>query len=186
MCFENCLKGRTGKCCFGCSTRVGIHLIAALTLAEVFLIAWIFCGELTGGILNLKVIMWLAITLSRTFAYFAMCCDSISKRKVFMITLIFSTIVELILFTIMNFGLFDGSNTEKVFTVLTAWGLGTWVQILLMEFLSFTHLIMFTYFISIAFEYYTFARDDPSMIDREHEAMAADAKKAAAERKRAE
>ena len=70
--------------------------------------------------------------------------------------------------------------------MLTAWGLGTWVQIVLMEFLSLLHLLMFTYFISISFEYYTFARDDPQMIDREHNALAADAKKAAAERKKAE
>ena len=110
MCFESCLKGRTGKCCFGCTTRVGIHLIAMLTLAEVALIAWIFGGELSSGLFNLKVFMWLTITLSRTFAYFAMCCDSISKRRVFMYTMVLTTIIEAILFTIMNIGLFDGTS----------------------------------------------------------------------------
>ena len=125
MCFESCLKGRVGKCCFGCSTRLGIHLIAMLTIAEVALISWIFGGELSSGIFNLKVSMWLGIVLCRTFAYLSMCCDSIRKRKAFMLTLVATTLVEAILFTIMNIGLFDGTAQEKVFNVMAAWGLGT-------------------------------------------------------------
>ena len=166
MCLESCLKGRAGKCCFGCSTRLGIHLIALLTVAEVMLIAWIFFGELGDGIFNLKVGMWLAIVLSRTLAYFAMCCDNISKRQAFMVTLAATTMIEAILFTIMNIGLFDGTSQEKVFIVLKAWGLGTWVQIFVIELLSVIHLAMFVYFCAVSFEYYTFARDDPAMIDR--------------------
>ena len=45
---------------------------------------------------------------------------------------------------------------------------------------------MFIYFGAVAFEYYTFARDDPAMIDREHANQASSEKKAAADRKRAE
>ena len=186
MCFESCLKGRTGICCFGCSTSLGMHLIALLTFAEVALIGSIFCSELASGIFNLKVFTWLAISLFRTLSYFAMCCDSIARRKMHMWVVLVTTMIEAALFTIMNMGLFDGSNTEKAFMVLEAWGLGTSMQIIVIEVVSFIHLCMFVYFCAVTFEYYTFARDDPTMIDREHKNQAAADKASAAARKRAE
>ena len=186
MCFESCLKGRAGICCLGCSTRLGIHLVALLTLAEVGIISWLFKHELGDGIFNLKVFAWLAIVVARALAYFSMCCDSISRRKLFFYVLLATTMLEVVMFTVLNIGLFDGTSQEMAFRVIAAWGLGSGLQIALIEVLSLVHLCMFAYFCAISFEYYTFARDDPAMIDREHAAAAASEKKAAAERRRAE
>lgn len=184
MCLENCLKGRNGKCCFGCSTRLGIHLIALFTLAEVFIIGWIFFGEVGDGIFNLKVFTWLMIVVSRTFTYLATCCDSISKRWAFFVMMILTTIVELVLFTLMNIWIFSGTIEDSLFSVLAAWGWSSWVQIFATEVVTGVHLCLFIYFCAVVFEYYTFARDDPKMIDAEHAFQASAEKKAAAERKR--
>eukprot|EP00353_Schmidingerella_taraikaensis_P002625 CAMPEP_0185581090 /NCGR_PEP_ID=MMETSP0434-20130131/18096_1 /TAXON_ID=626734 ORGANISM="Favella taraikaensis, Strain Fe Narragansett Bay" /NCGR_SAMPLE_ID=MMETSP0434 /ASSEMBLY_ACC=CAM_ASM_000379 /LENGTH=103 /DNA_ID=CAMNT_0028199541 /DNA_START=304 /DNA_END=615 /DNA_ORIENTATION=+ len=84
----------------------------------------------------------------------------------------------------MNVGLFDGTSQEMAFSALKAWGLGEGFRIFLIECLSGVHLFMFIYFCAVAFEYYTFARDDPAMIDREHKNAAASEKAAAAARRR--
>ena len=70
------------------------------------------------------------------------------------------------------------------FSVLESWGLGNTMQIIMIEVFSFVHLCLFTYFCAVVFEFYTFARDDPSMIDKEHREQAAAEKSAAAERHR--
>lgn len=168
MCFESCLKGRTGICCFGCSTRVGIHLIALLNIAELVFIGALFGTEISNGLFNLKIFAWLVISLLRVLTYFAMCCDSISKRKTHMWGMLLTTLLEATLFTIMNIGIFSKSETEVAFSVLETWGLGNTMQIIVIEVVSFIHLILFTYFTAVCFEYYTFARDDPKMIDMEH------------------
>ena len=165
MCFDRCLKGRAGKCCFGCSTRLGIHLIALMSLGEVALITYLFFHELGEGLFNLKVFTWLAITVFRVLAYFpTICYDSISKRKWFMWVLVFTTMVEIIMFTIMNVNLFDGDDTEKIFRVAVLWGLGNGITIALTEVVTLVHLVLFCYFCAIAYESYTMALDDPSMI----------------------
>ena len=134
----------------------------------------------------MKVFTWLAIVVARTLAYLSMCCDSISKRAAFLWTLVATTVAEAAMFTVMNLSLFDGSNTEVVLRLAADWGMGSGMQIFFFEALSVVHLALFVYFCTIAFEYYTMARDDPAMIDAEHAQQAAKEKKAAAERKRAE
>ncbi len=59
------------------------------------------------------------------------------------------------------------------------------MQVLVIELLSFVHMITFGYFCAISYEYYAYARDDPAMIDEEHNLQAAREKKAAADRKKA-
>ena len=185
MCLDSCLKGREGKCCFNCSTRMGIHLIAILTLAEMAVVSWIFKSEMNHGLFNIKVFTWLFITVVRSFTYFAMCLDSISKRKAFMYTLMVTTLIELSMFVIMNFGLLDESKESIAFSAVASWGLGTAMQVLFVEALSLVHIVMFCYFCAIAYEYYAYARDDPAMIDAEHNRQATQEKKAALDRKKA-
>ena len=186
MCFDSCLRGRHGICCFGCSTKLGIHLTALLTLFEFFLIASLFASDLKDGIFNLKIFTWLFLVILRQMAYLSMCCDGIRKRKVFLYTMIFTTCLEAAMFVILNIGLFDGTNDEKIFRVIEAWGLGTWVQILLIEVLSAIHLGLFIYLCAISYEYYCMACDDPGMIQAEHDRLASEEKAAAGERKRKE
>ena len=124
MCFDKCLKGREGKCCFGCSTRFGISLISIMALAEVGLIGYLFFNQLGDGIFNLKVFTWLFISFMRVLAYFSMCFDGISKRKCYLWTLIFTTAIEVVMFTILNIGLFDGEHSEVVFKLVATWGMG--------------------------------------------------------------
>ena len=176
MCFDNCLKGRHGVCFFGCSTKFGIHLIALLSLIEVGLILYIFIKELLDGIFNLKTGTWLFIVVVRVMTYLSLCCDGIRKRRFFMQVLVATTVLEAIMFTIMNFGLLDGTSQEIIFKIVSGWGMGNAVQILLLELLSVTHLALFSYFCSIAYEYYTMAADDPEMIDAEHRQMAEEEK----------
>ena len=186
MCFDKCLKGRENICCCGCSTRLGINLIAILTLAETGLVTYLFAGQLSDGIFNLKVFSWLFISLFRTCAYFQMCFDTISKRRCYLWSLIGTTIIELAMFTIMNVKLFDKSNEDLLFeATLAAWGLSSSMQIAIIEILSIIHLIMFIYFCSVSYEWWSVSRDDPAMIDAEHKAQAAADKKAAADRKKA-
>ena len=161
-------------------------MIALLTLAEIGIVSWLFKSEMSVGVFNVKVFVWLLISVMRTLAYLAMCFDSISRRRLFMYTLIITTFVEVVLFVMMNIDLFNTTATEKVLSVVMSWGLGTAVATVLIEVVTLIHLIMFVYFCAVAFEYYTYARDDPNMIDAEHAALAAAEKKAAAERKRAE
>ena len=185
MCFDRCLKGRAGKCCYGCSTGVGIHLIALLSLGEVALVTYLFFHELGEGIFNMKVMTWLAITLFRVGAYFPTCfADSISKRKCFMWVMVITTLVEICMFTIMNVNLFDGEDTEKVFRLAVTWGLSEGFTVALTEVVTLAHLILFCYFSAIAYESYTMAADDPKMIEAEHNKLAEIEKAAAAERKR--
>ena len=161
MCFDSCLRGRQGQCCFGCSTRLGINLTAVLTLLETTLIGYIFLNEMSDGIFNLKVFSWLFLVVFRLIAYFVMCCDSISNRKFFMYSLVGTTFLEGIMFTILNIGLFDGTDEEIAFRALKAWGLTEWVQIFFVEVFSLIHLILFCYLCAVAYEYYAMARDDP-------------------------
>ena len=176
MCFDSCLKGRYGVCCFGCSTKLGIHLIALLSLLEVGVILYIFIKELLDGIFNLKSCTWLFIVFMRVVAYLSMCQDGISKRRHFMWVLVSTTVLEAIMFTIMNFGLLDGTSQMIIFKLVSSWGMGNALQILLLELFSVVHLGMFCYFCSVAYEYYTMAADDPSMIDAEHRRMAEEEK----------
>ena len=186
MCFDSCLRGRRGQCCFGCSTKLGIHLTAGLTLAEIILISSIFGSEIKDGLFNLKVFTWLFIVILRFLSYLSMCCDGIRKRKAFMWTMVVTTLVELVMFTILNIGLFDGSNEEKIFKIISIWGLGEEMQIALIEVLSIVHLGLFIYLCAVAYEYYCMACDDPAMIQREHDQQAEQEKTAAADRKRLE
>ena len=175
-------KGREGICCFGCSTKLGIHLITMLVAAEICILAYLFKYEIAEGIFNLKVFTWLALSVARLVSYFTMCCDSISKRLCFFWVLVGTTVLEACMFTIMNVGLFDESSTEVVLKIAESWGMGSGLQIALVEILSLSHLVMFCYFSAIAHEYYTMGRDDPAMIDAEHKRLAAEEKKAAADR----
>ena len=124
MCFDKCLKGRAGKCCLGCSTRLGIHLIGILSLIEVGLIGYFFFSEIGDGLFNLKVFTWLFLSAMRTVAYFSMCCDSISKRKCYVLTLLTTTMLELVMFTILNIHLFDGDSNEVALRLFSTWGMG--------------------------------------------------------------
>ena len=101
-----------------------------------------------------------------------------------MYTMIVTTCLEAAMFIILNINLFDGTTDEKIFRVAEAWGLGTWVQILLIEVLSAVHLGLFVYLCAISYEYYCMACDDPSMIQAEHDRLASEEKHAAGERKR--
>ena len=181
-----CFRERPGICCFGCSTSFGIHLIALLTLAEVALISYIFGKELKTGVFSLKIFTWLSIVVFRTLAYLQMCCDSINKRWIFLWSLVGTTAIEALLFVLLNVGLFDGTDTEVLLKFVAAWGMGTWVQIFFIELLSIVHLGLFCYFSYVAHEYYTMARDDPVMIDKEHREQAEAEKKTAIERKKAQ
>ena len=108
MCLDSCLKGRQGKCGFGCSTLLGIRLITFLSLTEMGLIGYIFFEQLSGGVLNFKVCTWLFLVLVRVVMYLSMCSDGISKRRNFMWALIGTTILEVVLFIIVNVELIDG------------------------------------------------------------------------------
>ena len=123
MCFDRCLKGRAGKCCFGCSTRLGIHLIGMLALSEFGLIGYLFYNELGEGLFNMMVFTWLFLSGMRAVAYISMCCDSISKRKCYVVTLFTTTLLELIIFTISNMFLFNGDSNELVLRIVTTWGI---------------------------------------------------------------
>ena len=186
MCMDSCLKGRQGICCFGCSTRLGINLIGMLSLAEVALIGYLFFNELSSGEFNLKVCAWFLMVTVRSLAYLADFCDSISRRRKFMYTLIVTTILEIVMFTILNVSLFTDSGKEVAFRIFAAWGMGQALQIAAIEILSIVHILMFAYFSAIAYEFYCMACDDPKMIDAEHKAQASKEKAAAAERKRRE
>ena len=161
MCLDSCLKGRHGFCCFGCSTKLGIHLIALLCLIELLLIACIFIKELSDGVFNLKVCTWLLIVVMRVLSYLSMCCDGISKRRGFMWVLVVTTILEAIMFTVMNVGLFNGTSQEAYFKLVASWGMGSTMQIFLFEIFSVVHLTMFSYFCAVAYEYYRIAADNP-------------------------
>ena len=90
------------------------------------------------------------------------------------------------MFTVLNIGLFDGTEEEVAFRALKAWGFAEWVQIFFVEVFSFIHLVLFCYLCAVAYEYYAMARDDPTMIDAEHKSQATAEKAAAAERKKKE
>mgnify|MGYP001162933185 CR=1 FL=1 len=115
MCFDSCLRGRHGICCFGCSTKLGIHLSALLIVGEIILIASLFADEMKSGILNLKMFTWLFIVSLRFISYLSMCFDGIKKRKAFLWTMILTTAVEAAMFTVLNIGLLDGTDQEKIF-----------------------------------------------------------------------
>ena len=44
-------------------------------------------------------------------------------------------------------------------------------------------MLAFTYFISVSYEYFELAKEDPNMIDREYERLASDAKAVVAKKK---
>ena len=117
MCFkrcDKCLKGRENKCCGCVSTKCGIHLISLLTMAELTFICYIFSNDLVdNGVFSIKLFSWLAITMFRTLIYISMfCCDSISKRRLYMWTLFTTTCAEIVMFTILQVGLFNETSTE--------------------------------------------------------------------------
>ena len=124
MCFDSCLKGRAGVSFFGCSTKFGINIVSLLSLIEVGIIGYLFINELGDGEFSLKVFTWLGLCFFRLIAFLSMCCDSISKRKYFMWTLLFTTALEIAMFTILNVSLFDGDSSEVAFTLIEAWGMG--------------------------------------------------------------
>ena len=159
-------------------------MTALLTLGEVALIGSMFISEIKDGILNLKVLTWLFLVTLRTVAYLSMCCDGIKKRRAFLYTMLFTTGLEVAMFVVLNIGLLDGTDQEKIFEIVAAWGLGTGMQIFIVEVLSAIHLGLFIYLCAIAYEYYCMACDDPEMIQSEHNRQADEEKKAAAERKR--
>ena len=128
---------------------------------EVGLIGYIFFDELAGGIFNFKTFTWLFIVFVRVMMYLSMCCDGIAKRRRFMWALIFTTIVEAVMFTIMNYNLLDGTSQELIFRVAANWGWSSAVKIFVIELVTVIHLAMFTYFSAIAYEYYSMAADDP-------------------------
>ena len=57
-------------------------------------------------------------------------------------------------------------------------------QILIVEFIALSHLVIFLYFSAVAYEHYQISRDNPGMIDAEHKRLANKEKLAAAERKK--
>ena len=60
----------------------------------------------------------------RLLSYVSTCCDSISKRRQFMYALMVTTILEIVMFTVMNVSLFDGTTETVIFDILLDWGLG--------------------------------------------------------------
>ena len=128
---------------------------------EVGLIGYIFFDELADGILNFKTFTWLFLVFVRLMMYMSMCCDGISKRRRFMWALIGTTILEAVMFTILNYGLIDGTSQELIFRVIANWGWSSAVQIFVIELVSVIHLAMFTYFCAVAYEFYSMAADDP-------------------------
>ena len=149
MCFGKCIRGREGQCCFGCSTRLGINLIGLICLFEVGLM-----GYLLAQGTNLQTIAWFAISFFRVLAYFAMCCDGISKRRWFMVTMILTTILEAVILTIFNVSIFGENRPEVIFQAANDLGWSTQAQIAIVEVASIANLALFGYFCAISYEYY--------------------------------
>ena len=182
MCFDSCLKGRHGKSFFGCTTKFGIHMVGLISLAEIVLISLILTSELKEGIVNLKVIIWLAMVVWRMLAYLTMCCDGIKQRKAFMWSMTLTTLLEVIMFTVTNIMLFDEDATSMVIKIAEFWAMATWVKVLILEVVTLLHLALMTYMTVLAYEHYCMACDIPAMIEAEHARLAADDKSAAADR----
>ena len=79
-----------------------------------------------------------------------------------------TTALELIMFVVLNVGIFDGTDDEKVFKIAEFWAMGSWVKILIIEALTLVHLCLMSYMSVLAYEHYCMACDDSSMIEAEH------------------
>ena len=145
-------------------------MIALISGAELAFITYAFSEEMVNENFNMSVLTWMMICFLRVCGWLYMCCDGIYKRRLFMWILIITTILEVVMFTILQMTLFDGNPDELIFSHMA--GLSVGIQVIIIETLALLHLLLFSYFSAVAYEYYALSCDDPGMIDAEHKRRA--------------
>lgn len=180
MCFDS-LKGRKNTCCFGCSTGAGLHLSSIVMIGELCLMVYFLTSMAVDGDFSWTILAFLAITLLRYLTYlplFWSCCyDGIFARRRFLYTIVFSVLAEMILFVLMNFSLIGGQESFCENHALTAFlvedfGWSCQAAIAVIETATCLNWLFFGYMISVAYEHYRFAADDPKMIEYEYKRRA--------------
>ena len=180
MCLDS-LKGRQNTCCFGCSTGAGLHLSSIVMIGELCLMVYFLASMAVQGDFSWTVLCFLGITLVRYLFYlplFWSCCyDGIQARRNFLYTVFFTVIAEMALFVVMNFSLIGGKTSFCESHALTnflvedfGWSCNSSIAVI--ETTTCVNWLFFAYMISVAYEHYRFAADDPKMIQAEYKRRA--------------
>merc|ERR1712210_219341 len=90
------IRGREGRCCFGCSVFLGFHLIVLFCLVELAFCIYLFNYGKRNDMRDWTKIFWFVIESVRIAVYLWCCIDRIHKRKTFFYTMLLTTIAEAI------------------------------------------------------------------------------------------